>query len=83
MDILKLIEKLPAELTVGELRAYVTRLTEHAACKHCGQEISRFSDGPWKHEPNDERGCRAASFRNESGWDDSLDRRWMAAPHKN
>ena len=37
----------------------------------------------WLHveaEPGASRGCRAASYKQGGGWDDSLNRRWKATP---
>jgi hypothetical protein len=78
--ILSFLKGFPAELTVGELRAFLEKLTEHATCKHCGRMIRSIRDDEWRHEPNGERGCRAASYREGSGWDDSLNRRSVATP---
>jgi hypothetical protein len=61
----------------------VTGVTETATCRHCHRPISRVGGGSWKHEdPERCRGCRAASFREGEGWDDSLSRTWVAAPAK-
>lgn len=57
---------------------------ERAECRNCGQKISRPVGGDvdmWRHEDADRsRSCRAASFDDETGWDDSLKRTWMARP---
>jgi hypothetical protein len=57
---------------------------QEANCLHCPKTIIRAKDGdawtPWVHlEHSLSRGCRSASFDRESGWDELLDRRWLAA----
>jgi hypothetical protein len=66
-----------AQLEEGEVRI------ELAVCQHCGVEIVRGNDGAWYHGriPSwGSRGCRAYSFNRLGTWDDTLDRRWTAAP---
>lgn len=48
----------------------------------CGMMIIRTDDEqPWVHADRDaSRGCRAASFTHERGWDDAINRRWTATP---
>ena len=54
---------------------------EWSSCKYCDQPIYRRPDGKWNHDdPDHSRGCRAASFRPDEGWDDSLQRSWVATP---
>lgn len=51
-------------------------------CRRCGRRIVNPGAG-WTHLGADNTlvvGCRAASFTSEGGWDDTLDRRWHAAP---
>lgn len=53
------------------------------ACRRCGRAIVQATAGRWTHLAADGTlviGCRAASFTSGDGWDDSLDRRWRAAP---
>ncbi len=57
--------------------------TDTGTCRRCHQPIEkRYSR--WLHMPGAERGCRAASFTyrwgKEGGWDDSLNRAWVATP---
>jgi hypothetical protein len=55
-------------------------------CMHCGRAIVDVGmAGPprWIHLAADggtNVGCRTASFESDSGWNDSLDRRWKARP---
>jgi hypothetical protein len=53
-------------------------------CRHCGRAIvDPGGEGRWTHHGADGqlvRGCRAASFKPEEGWDESLRRSWVAAP---
>jgi hypothetical protein len=63
------------------------RHSQHATCRRCQRSIlrgARWRDGyHWWHIAEDHslrRGCRAASFTTENGWDDSIDRKWMARP---
>lgn len=57
--------------------------TGRGTCRRCHQPIEQRY-GRWLHVPGAERGCRAASFtyraNAEGGWDDSLNRSWVAAP---
>lgn len=55
---------------------------EEGTCRHCGGRIlSLDSDQSWIHAwGSGDRGCRAASFVSGEGWNDSLDRKWYAAP---
>jgi hypothetical protein len=74
------------ERTTPELRTAYAAFTraawrkEQAECRYCGKEISRFGD-TWLHATGG-RGCRAATFDPDVGWDDSLDRKWRAAPRE-
>lgn len=68
--------------------------SDHAICRHCHQPIIRHpGDTSWVHEPQPDWnnptpgrlgnvGCRAASFNRLGDWDESLDRRWKAAPRR-
>jgi hypothetical protein len=52
------------------------------ACTRCGRRIVPAGDG-WRHiDPQGDliKGCRAASFENDAGWDDRLSRSWNATP---
>jgi len=54
-----------------------------ATCAKCGKPIMSMEAGDdrWVHASND-RGCRAATFTECKGWDDSIDRRLLARPVK-
>ena len=56
---------------------------EHAICR-CGKKIIKpFGEPKWVHDTRDqERGCRAATFHDEGGWDDSISASWVAVPAK-
>ena len=74
-----------------ELRSAVARVTSknadradrrEALCKKCGAPIERRQHG-WRHlDASSSRGCRAASFSAERGWNESLDKGWNASPTK-
>lgn len=52
-------------------------------CRRCGRAIVNPTGSTWTHLAADGAlvvGCRAASFVDDEGWDDSLDRRWKARP---
>jgi hypothetical protein len=74
------------ERTTPELRAaYAVFMraaspNEQAECRYCGKPITQFGD-TWLHSAGG-RGCRAATFDPDVGWDDSLDRKWRAAPRE-
>jgi hypothetical protein len=54
-------------------------------CRHCGRDIFEDARGVWQHKAADgglNRGCRAASYTADKGWDDSLRRDWKAEPRK-
>ncbi|HTF49454.1 MAG TPA: hypothetical protein VK735_18585 [Pseudonocardia sp.] len=65
------------------LRDRMTMVSEPTAkCRHCGQGIWDLA-GKWRHcDPDNSIGCRAASYREGKGWDDTLDRHWTAKPAK-
>jgi hypothetical protein len=53
-------------------------------CWHCGKRIVPVGSN-WRHVGADGGlyvGCRAASFKKGSGWDDSLPKSWKAAPRR-
>jgi hypothetical protein len=55
-----------------------------SACERCGRRVISIP-GFVTHLGEDGgllRGCRAASFTVEDGWDDSLDKRWTAKMSK-
>jgi hypothetical protein len=74
------------ERTTPELRAAYAGFVrasspnEQAECRYCGKAISQFGD-TWLHATGG-RGCRAATFDPDVGWDYSLDRKWRAAPRE-
>lgn len=50
-------------------------------CARCGRTILTTDTGYTTHQGADghlSRGCRAASFTVENGWDDNLKRSWLA-----
>lgn len=54
-------------------------------CARCGRELVVSETGFVTHLAEDgglNRGCRAASFDNETGWDDSLNKSWKATRPK-
>jgi hypothetical protein len=70
------------ELTDSYRELFDVIADEAVSCRHCARRIFEIGDR-WFHRSDDGgrfRGCRAASFDDDSGWDDTLDRRWMAAP---
>jgi hypothetical protein len=76
-------ELLDSLTEVGGMVAGIAEPRDKGTCRFCHQPIALFfsEDGPWVHL-NEERnrGCRAASFDADRGWNDSLDRRWTAKP---
>jgi hypothetical protein len=88
VGLLEWLADLPGGATVREVRKAVG-LHWHSGCRHCGQVIVNFcgehgfEDGaPWYHSTGS-RGCRAASADGNAAGvplDESLDRRWTAAP---
>jgi hypothetical protein len=72
----------PPELTDSYRELLETVKDEPVLCRHCAGPIFEVGDR-WFHrnaEGGRVRGCRAASFDDDSGWDDTLDRRWTARP---
>jgi hypothetical protein len=72
----------PPELTESYRELLENVQDERVACRRCGHPIFQAGD-TWFHrgaEGGRHRGCRAASFEPDKGWDDTLDRRWTAAP---
>ena len=71
----------------AEYCAYVYANRERATCQHCGHSIYRLYDKPgesWFHEAGNHRGCRAAAYDRDGGWNklhDSLVRKY-ATPRK-
>src|SRR5262245_53641020 len=54
-------------------------------CVRCGRQIVPTGHDRWSHiDPQGAlmRGCYAASFVTDEGWDDSLNRSWKAKPPK-
>ena len=74
---------IPGDMRVGSLLAILDDLLARGAtstCRRCGQPIQLQPDEKWSHlDPDRSRGCRAASYTEESGWNDALDRSWLAA----
>jgi hypothetical protein len=71
------------KLTDDLLTMQGTLARERKECARCGQVIVEQASG-WTHptEAGTFRGCRAASFHADTGWNDELDRRWKAKPPK-
>ena len=67
---------------VERLDRNLAAATETATCRRCGKPITRIGEeAPWRHTDQDRsRGCRAATFDEGSGWDDSIPRTWTASP---
>jgi hypothetical protein len=70
---------------------YVIYAFDHAAheidtrvaqpCLRCGRDVFLDGAGDWTHAAADggtSRGCYAASFTSETGWDESLSQSWKA-----
>ena len=72
------------ELTESYRELLDTVEDERIPCRHCARPVFQIGER-WFHrdaEGGRFRGCRAASFVDDRGWDDSLDRRWTAAPSR-
>lgn len=72
----------PSELTDSYRGLLALVADERVPCRHCARPIFQIGDR-WFHQGAESgryRGCRAASFVGDQGWDESLDRRWNAAP---
>ena len=63
---------------------------DEAECHRCGATISRavildstvtewFHKGEWGAPI---RGCRAATYRSDAGWNDAIPRTWVAEPKR-
>lgn len=66
-----------------EMQGYRRQGFERNECRRCHKSIhlvvglrSEF----WVHDSDGSRGCRAATFTKDTGWDDTIPRRWTAAP---
>lgn len=69
-----------------ELRLILESLAdrmEWSRCRLCGGSI-HLAPGQknWMHDADNMRGCRAASFSPEAGWDDEIPQSWKATPTK-
>jgi hypothetical protein len=70
------------ELTESYRDVLETTPNEMPACRHCGRPVFQVGER-WYHrdaQGDRVRGCYAASFVSDRGWDTTLNRKWMAAP---
>ena len=85
---LKMLDDVPSYWEPPELlEDYVEVWRRHPeperSCKRCGRHVILDASERWTHRGTDGtswRGCRAASWTKDDGWDDDLPRSWNAAP---
>ena len=77
----------PPELLAEYVRSWGSRKEQddghEQSCRLCARPIVNPSGEKWTHLAADGTlviGCRAASFTNETGWDDTLKVAWKAIP---
>jgi hypothetical protein len=69
-------------ITMGRPGQAMVDHDDHPKCRRCGRRIVAAGSG-WRHFGANGglfAGCRAASFTEDKGWDDTLPRSWKAAP---
>lgn len=81
----KLLLRYPASMTVRELLDQLEGGNLDTECAMCHKPIShmeiRRGRRVWVHHDADRsEWCRSASFTDEDGWDETLDKKWKATP---
>lgn len=81
-DVLALLEGLANEANERATQAMADSEPDRDVCAKCGQPVQTDSGdrGRWVHSSDGSRGCRAATFVPDNGWNDDIPRSWMAAP---
>lgn len=83
-EVLTRLEDLAKETQERANEAIVASEPDRDECVKCGQPIQTdFRDRErWVHTSDGSRGCRAATFNDEDGWNDDIPRSWTATPRK-
>ncbi|MCD0453364.1 hypothetical protein LO762_29905 [Actinocorallia sp. API 0066] len=84
-DVLVRLEALADEAVEQTEAALLASEPDHAECAKCGKPIETTAGDRerWVHSDSDRsRGCRAATFTENEGWNDEIPRTWKAQPKK-
>jgi hypothetical protein len=83
-EVLLGLEALAGETKELANEAVVAGEPHRDECAKCGQPIETDTSDRerWVHSSDHSRGCRAATFTAEDGWNDEIPRSWMATPAK-
>ncbi|TQF07024.1 hypothetical protein E6W39_38630 [Kitasatospora acidiphila] len=83
-EVLLQLEALAQQTQEQANEAIVASEPDRDTCAKCGQPIETDSRdrSRWIHSSDRSRGCRAATFTVEDGWNDEIPRSWMATPRK-
>lgn len=83
-EVLLRLEALAGEAMDRADKAVVASEPDRDECAKCRQPIETDSSDRerWVHSSDHSRGCRAATFTTEDGWNDEIPRSWMATPAK-
>ncbi|MFE2867250.1 hypothetical protein [Embleya sp. NPDC059259] len=83
-EVLVRLEVLAKQTQERADEAIVASEPDRDECTKCQQPIETDSRDRerWVHSSDRSRGCRAATFTVESGWDDEIPRSWAATPRK-
>lgn len=83
-EVLALLEELAHKAQERATEAMADSEPDRETCAKCGQPIQTDSRDRerWLHSSDRSRGCRAATFDRENGWNDDIPRSWMATPRR-
>ncbi|WP_152646035.1 hypothetical protein [Streptacidiphilus albus] len=83
-DVLARLESAMAEEEAAATVAWVASEPDRADCIKCGGPVETDSRdrSRWIHSADGSRGCRAATFTVEDGWDETIPKSWNAAPKR-
>ncbi|MFD8786649.1 hypothetical protein [Kitasatospora sp. NPDC059599] len=83
-DVLARLEVLVKEVEERANKAIVASEPARDECRKCGRpsETDSGDRERWVHSSDRSRGCRAATFTEEDGWNDEIPRSWVATPQR-
>ncbi|MDH6119334.1 hypothetical protein [Kitasatospora sp. GAS204B] len=83
-EVLLQLEALAQKSQEWANKTVVASEPDRDTCAKCGQPIETDSRDRerWDHSSDRSRGCRAADFTAEDGWNDEIPRSWVASPRK-
>ncbi|MFH9422946.1 hypothetical protein [Streptomyces sp. NPDC017529] len=83
-EVLVLLEGLASESQRRATQARADSEPDRDVCAKCGQPVETDSSDRerWVHSSDRSRGCRAATFDPDSGWNDDIPKSWLAVPRR-